>query len=106
MTYRNRKLLDLAHKIPCMAQFPHGCIQHLEVEPPAEYAVEAAHSDSSMFGRGMRLKTPDWAFAAMCHTAHLMLSDMGREEKFSEWLRGFKLTFDYLFDKKLIGVLK
>lgn len=89
MSYRNRKLLDLAHIMPCMAQWPHDCKQHEGVEP--------AHSDSSMFGRGVGHKSSDWAYAALCHTAHLMLGDMGREEKFQEWLRAYIQTTNYLW---------
>lgn len=105
-TYRDQKLLALARKCPCMAQFAHGCTMYLEVDPPALYAVEAAHSDSSKYGRGMRKKTSDWAIAAMCHNAHVALDSRelaGCKE--IEWQKAHKLTLDYLFEKKLIGVL-
>jgi len=28
MTYRNRRLLNLAHDCPCMAQFQHACTEY------------------------------------------------------------------------------
>ena len=105
MTYRNRKLLDLAHQCPCMAQFPHDCTQYLPVDPPARFAVEAAHSNSSKHGRGKNFKSSDWAIAAMCHTAHMIIDNRqldGLED--SEWERAHVLTLDYLFERRFIMV--
>jgi hypothetical protein len=59
MTYRNRKLLNLAHDCPCLAQFAHACTEYQGVEP--------AHSDQQIFGRGHGHKSHDFAIAAMCH---------------------------------------
>ena len=55
MTFRNRKLLDIAHTAPCFARFPHQCTQHLGCDP--------AHSDMQLFGRGHGHRAPDWAIA-------------------------------------------
>lgn len=95
MTFRSRKLLDLAHTGPCFADFPHLCTAHQGCEP--------AHSDSSLFGRGMGHKTPDWAIAFMCHNAHKLLTakvgdDMDRETKFYHWLRAHVRTMNHLFE--------
>lgn len=98
MTYRNRKLLDLAHTMPCMAGFPHDCKQWLGCEP--------AHSDSSIWGRGIGHKSHDFAFAAMCHPAHEELARMERDEKSAEWLRAYVKTMSYLWENKLIVVAK
>ena len=98
MTYRNRKLLDLAHSMPCMAPFPHDCHAHLGCDP--------AHSDSSFFGRGHGHKSHDFAFAAMCNNAHMALGRMGRELKFGEWMRAYVKTQVYLWENNLIGVMK
>lgn len=98
MTYRDRKLLDLAHEMPCFAAFPHECYAYLGCDP--------AHSDSSIFGRGIGHKTHDWAYAAMCNTAHSMLATFDREQKSSEWLRAFVKTQTYLWENKLIKVAK
>ena len=105
MSYRNRKLLDLAHKCPCMAQFQHDCTQYLPVDQPALYAVEAAHSDSSKYGRGIGQKTSDWCIAALCHTAHMALDSKELAGlKDTEWQRAHKLTLDYLFENGFIKV--
>ena len=96
MTYRNRKLLDLAHDMPCQAKFPHQCTGHLGCEP--------AHSDSSTWGRGIGHKSHDFAFAAMCHNAHKELSYMGREEKASEWTRAHVATMEKLWSDGKVKV--
>ena len=101
MTFRSRRLLDLAHDAPCFARFPHGCTAHLGCEP--------AHSDSQLFGRGIGHKSSDWAFASMCHVAHRMISarvnpTLGREEKFMEWLRAFVATQEWLWSQGKIRV--
>jgi hypothetical protein len=90
MTFRCRKLLDLAHEdTSCKADFPHVCIGFQGCEP--------AHADHQIFGRGVGFKTPDWAAAHLCHNAHSALSKMGREEKFYAWLRAYVATQDYLW---------
>lgn len=96
MTVRNRKLLDLAHSMPCCAKFPHQCQGWQGCEP--------AHSDSQMFGRGHGHKSNDWAFASMCHTAHMMLDTFDREQKQTEWMRAFVNTQTYLWNNKLVRV--
>lgn len=96
MTYRNRKLLDLAHGMPCMATFEHKCTGYQGCDP--------AHSDWSMFGRGGYHKSQDFAFAAMCNPSHKMLDTLDRELKRMEWLRAYVRTQEYLWENKLIKV--
>lgn len=96
MTFRSRRLLDLAHSMPCMAKFEHACTGWQGCEP--------AHSDSLMFGRGNSHKSSDWAFAAMCHTAHMALDTFDREAKQAEWLRAFISTQEHLWTEGLIIV--
>ena len=98
MTYRNRKLLDLAHDMPCFADFPHDCYEYMGCDP--------AHSDSQLFGRGHGHKSHDFAFAAMCNNAHRDLDHMEREEKQAEWLRAYVKTQNYLWENNLIKVAK
>lgn len=98
MTYRNRKLLDLAHDAPCFADFPHQCYEHLGCDP--------AHSDSSIFGRGHGHKSHDFAFASLCNNAHKALDTMPREEKFMSWLRAYVKTQNWLWENGLIKVAK
>lgn len=94
--YRNRKLLDLAHNMPCMADFPHQCTGYLGCDP--------AHSDSSIFGRGFSFKSHDFAYAAMCNPSHKMLDTFDNEAKKFEWLRAYVKTQKYLWENKLVRV--
>ena len=96
MTYRNRSLLNLAHDCPCMATFQHPCSEYQGVEP--------AHSDQQIFGRGHGHKSHDFAFAAMCHTAHMMLDTFEREQKQTEWLIAYVKTQEYLWTNEMIAV--
>ena len=73
--------------MPCQAQFDHQC------SGPSE----PAHSDSLMFGRGHGHKSPDWAFAAVCHQAHLDFDLLPRHVKEAEWLRAYIATCNYLW---------
>ena len=99
MTYRSRRHLALAHIMPCMALFPHGCNSFKGCVP--------MHADFQIFGRGIGHKTPDWAWAAGCPEAHRILTakvndDMKREQKFYDWLRAYVKTQDYLWANKLV----
>jgi hypothetical protein len=101
MTYRNRRLLDLAHSAPCMATFSHECNDYLGCEP--------AHSDSHVFGRGAGHKSNDWAVAFICHNAHKVITakvgdDLTREQKFYDWLRAFVRTQTYLWETQKVKV--
>lgn len=99
MTYRNRNLLDLAHAMPCMAEFDHQCYGYLGCDP--------AHSDSYVFGRGSGHKSHDFAFAAMCNNAHMMLDKFyNKELKEAEWLRAYVKTQEYLWRTGMIKVSK
>lgn len=95
-TYRNRRLLDLAHDAPCRADFDHTCMGFLGSEP--------AHSDSLLFGRGSGHKSPDWANAHLCHNAHMALDGMEREEGFYAWLRAYVATQDYIWTEGKVKV--
>jgi len=85
--YRSRALLDLSHECPCLAEFEHECSEYQGVEP--------AHSDEQAWGRGHGHKSHDFATAAMCHTAHMMLDTFSREVKQAEWLKAHIATLDY-----------
>ncbi len=99
MTYRNRRLLDLAHNMPCMATFEHECFGYLGCDP--------AHSDHYIFGRGIGHKTHDFAFAAMCNNAHKELDLFNDNElKFFEWLRAYVKTQEYLWENGMLKVSK
>ena len=84
--------------MPCMARFKHQCSQFQGVEP--------AHSDHHDFGRGAGHKSHDWAFAAVCHNAHLEFDKMDRGLKFMEWVRTYSHTQTYLWENGLITLGK
>lgn len=95
MTYRNRKLLDLAHDAPCFVDEPHKCNDFDGCVP--------MHADSSIFGRGGWHKSHDFAFASGCPNAHALITakvgdDMERERKFYIWLRAHVRTWEWLWE--------
>lgn len=96
MTYRNRKLLDIAHGMPCMATFKHQCAGYQGCDP--------AHSDWSIFGRGAGHKSHDFAWAALCNPSHKMLDTFERELKRMEWLRAYVKTQEYLWENGLVKI--
>lgn len=96
MTFRSRKLLNVAHECPCTAQFRHDCTEYQGVEP--------AHSDQQIWGRGHGHKSHDFAFAALCHTAHMMLDTFERDVKQTEWLRAHVKTMEWVWTNELIKV--
>lgn len=99
MTYRNRRLLDQAHSMPCFVDEPHDCNAYLGCVP--------MHSDSSFFGRGHGHKSHDFAFASGCSNAHAVLTankNMDRDTKFYAWLRAHVKTMEWLWTNDRIKV--
>lgn len=96
--YRNRRLLDLAHEIPCQADFPHVC----------EGSVVPAHSNQGIFGRGAFYKSHDWAYAALCHDAHDYVDGRrggwAKEDKQAAWLRAYIKTQTYIWENGKVRV--
>lgn len=96
MTYRNRKLLDLAHDMPCQARFPHVC------NGPSV----PAHSNQQIFGRGFAHKSDDCFFAALCPAAHDLIDGrspgMDKETKQAEWLAAYVATQRWLWQNNLV----
>lgn len=82
--YRDRKLLDLAHRVTvCQA-----CGHHTE-------GCEPAHANWSRYGKGMSIKAHDCFHAAMCHECHAWLDqgkDLSHEERIAIWQRAFERT--------------
>ena len=97
--YRDRKLLDLAHGMSCMADFPHVC----------NGASVPAHSNEQMYGRGMGNKAHDCFFAAVCPEAHDWIDGRkgkwSKEDKHYVWLRAHIRTMIELFSARLVGVI-
>lgn len=75
---RDRKLLDLAHRLNecthCGRYVPEG--------------LEPAHSNQHIHGKGAGRKAHDQWHAALCHECHVALDQgrgMSREEKAAMW---------------------
>lgn len=62
--YRNRRLLDLAHKVHTCQFKLYGCQGH------APEGCEPAHSNQSAHGKGMGIKAHDDQHVASCHHCH------------------------------------
>jgi hypothetical protein len=90
MTHRAKKLTDLAHEIPCQAQFKHDCTGRWEQEN-GKYLSVPAHSNQQAHGRGSYHKSHDCFFAAVCPPAHDLIDGrtpgMDKETKQAEWDR-------------------
>ncbi len=83
---RNRKLLDLAHKVAvctaCGRYMLHGC--------------EPAHENGIRAGKGFGIKSHDNRHAAMCHDCHVSYDQgntMSKAEKAEMWNEAHKETF-------------
>jgi hypothetical protein len=99
--HRSKRLTSLAHDMPCMATFPHECNQAQGCHP--------AHANWQRWGKGIHMKAPDWAFAAMCGNAHREIdgkvnATMSREAREAEWMHAFVSTHDWLWTNKRIRV--
>lgn len=95
MTYRNRKLLDLAHGQPCM---------HCGAE---DGTVVAAHSNASEHGKGLGIKAHDGMIAFLCHRCHFELDQgntLERAAKRELFMRALARTYMRLWDLGLIKV--
>ena len=104
---RNRRLLDIAHEIPCQAQFKHDCTG-LYVQENGKYLCVPAHSNAQIFGRGAYFKSGDCFFAAVCPPAHDAIDGraggMDKETKQAEWLRAYIQTQIYAWENRLLKV--
>ena len=100
MTYRNRKLLDLAHDAPCCAEFDHQCAQ--PHEPLSDGVCVPAHSNRLAHGRGAGHRAADIFHAAVCPEAHDYIDGRkggwDRETKHAEWNRAYIKTQLYYWE--------
>lgn len=96
--FRNRKLLDAIHEIPCQADFPHQC----------QGASVPAHSNEARYGRGFSYKSHDWAVAALCPDAHDFVDGRkggwAKEDKHAEWQRAHVKTITWLFENGKVKI--
>lgn len=93
--YRNRALLDLAHRLQeCQLKLPGVCVGF------SEHGCEPAHSNFHEDGKGGARKADDDRHAAACHNCHAEL-DQGRsltlDEKKEAWNRAHKDTISEYF---------
>jgi len=73
--YRNRKLLDLAHKVnTCVFQLP-GC-KGYEVD-----GCQPIHADGLWYGKGSGIKSHDVYHVAGCGACHRAYENMLKYEK-------------------------
>lgn len=87
--YRNRRLLNLAHRVTecqfrspvCRGHSPHGC--------------EPIHSDFSEHGKGMGIKASDDQHAAGCHDCHVWFGGkhLPRDELMAMFIEARQRTF-------------
>ena len=103
MTYRNRKYLDLAHRVTeCQLQIPGICDTY------TPDGCEPAHSNQQIHGKGKGLKAHDIYHAASCHSCHAFLdqgADMSREDRRYYWQRGFERTLLHYFSMGWLKVV-
>ena len=98
MNYRNRQLLDLAHRVTecqwCGQSTPDGC--------------EPAHSNASWHGKGASIKAHDCYHAALCHDCHMHV-DAGRRDRqiaLEMWRAAFERTMLLYFRNGWLKVTK
>lgn len=100
MTYRNKKLTDLAHHAPCFAQFPHQC------NGPSV----PCHSGEQKHGRGHGHKCHDIFTAFACPEAHDHFDGRkggwDRETRQAEWDRAYIATQVWLWETGRVIVNK
>lgn len=89
MTFRSRKLLNLANGAPCM---------HCGVE---NGTTVAAHANSQQYGKGMGHKASDAAIAFLCHLCHSRLDqgrDMSKQDRLEMWRAAAVKTYIWLME--------
>lgn len=95
VAFRHPDLLALAARAPrCMS-----------CGAPADGTIVPAHANH--IWKGMGLKAPDWAWAAMDYTCHKQLdqgASLDREDRRAMWLEAFYKTLDWLWTSGLIRV--
>mgnify|MGYP001560492745 CR=1 FL=1 len=97
-TYRNRKLLDLAHVAPCMLELQQpGCGSSPSVP---------CHSDLLAHGRGVGHKSHDAYAVPGCPACHAVFTrqHLGRDGYYDVWVRAYERYMLWLCEQGLICV--
>lgn len=100
MNYRNRSLLDLAHRLNectcgCGLFVPEG--------------LEPAHSNQSRHGKGMGIKSHDLFHAGLAHDCHARIDqgkDLSGEERADIWQLAHERTLLEYFRRGWLRVVK
>jgi len=97
MTYRNKKILKAAEKVPyCMACFL----------PNTDKTVVMAHSNQQRDGKGVGAKAHDYRVAALCPHCHYEIDngkELSKDEKIELWEVAHRRTIGWLFEEKIIS---
>ena len=97
MTYRNRKLLDLA------------CDQACVMCNAQDGTIVAAHSNLIEHGKGMGTKAHDGMVAWLCYCCHADLDQgtrLSKQERMEFTLSAICRTYMRMWDQQLIEVVK
>lgn len=97
MTYRNRKLLDVAHEAPCMLRITQPCGKNASV---------GCHSDMLRHGRGVGHKSADLYAVPGCPACHAAFTRerLGRAGYDEVWGRAFEEWMLWLWESGRIAV--
>lgn len=97
MTYRNRKLLDIAHDAPCFLELAPTCSNHASVP---------CHSDQLQDGRGVGHKSHDCLAIPGCPDCHAIFDrrHLG-VDYFVKHAMAFKRYMVWLWENGRIGVI-
>ncbi len=98
MTYRNRKLLDVAHEAPC-------CLLLAECGCSRDPSVPC-HSDMQRHGRGAWHKSGDHFAVSGCPVCHTLFTreHLGRDGYEQAWLRAHERYQTWLWETGKIGL--
>lgn len=104
MTFRSRKLLDLAHRVTeCQLRLPGVC------EGQSNLGCEPAHSNQLRHGKGMSNKAADYMHVAACHTCHAEFDQgkrLSKSEKLVYFGDGWERTIALYFENGWLEVVK
>jgi hypothetical protein len=95
--FRSPKYLRASRGQPCTLRVADVCCGDWET-------TCAAHSNSSVFGKGKSIKAQDWAVADACYACHRWL-DQGpapRPMKERVWFKGWVLTLNSRKERGII----
>lgn len=95
MNYRNKKLLEIARKLPCC---------HCGRE---DGTVVAAHSNQLRDGKGKSIKSSDFRIASLCFICHSELDqgkNLSKQERVEMWEEAHRKTIGLLFENGYLEV--